>query len=886
MDKKYTAHIISHAHWDREWYFSLEDFRIRLVDTIDKLMDIIEQDDEYHAFMFDGHTALIEDYLMVKPQNADRLRRHIQNGHILIGPWYVLPDQMLISGESHVRNYLFGERICRYYGKNMNIGYAPDAFGHPAQIPQIYKKLGLKEMLFWRGMNGKVKKNEFVWKAPDGSEILGIHLAYGYGNCPNLPNDPKAFLDRIDFVVDHYDPRSHVGIIPIMNGRDHLEAQPHIPAMAQAADAMSENTHVRHSSLPEFVTDLKNHLDEIELETYEGELYTGDVVALLAGTLSSRMYLKQLNQEVENLYEKWLEPFASISHILNASAYPEDIIRHGWRFILHNQPHDSICGCSIDEVHQEMVTRYHSARQIGETMKNRAITEIMRANSIQSDEQTHFLTVFNPSAYPRTETVECAIDMNLRLCNALIYERMRREKYEDSGTDIPLPTSVWLEDGNGNRTETVLTGASIEKVMRFYNHKQPHEFYAHQARIRFAAQDVPAMGYKVYKVGLGYDDLPAKPENTGASVENAFFCLACEDGGLNVLDKKTGKLYKNCGALEDDGDAGDEYIFGEIAQDQPIFMDPHSVSAKVTNDDELKKTLVIQGIMRLPVSLSADRKTRSSSMVDCPVTIEATITPFAPRVDFKTTIQNNAGDHRLRAVFETEADTDTYWCESAFTVQAHDQKDKLDIPGKEKVVTSAQKSFTSVGSQGVGIAVANKGLPEVEVKKGALGNQLCLTLMRCVGTISEGNSGLDLLVPDAQCIGGYVVEYSFIPHDGDWLKSQVYRMAHDFEMPMNAIQMEAGRHPEQSAYSCLSIQPPELVLSAFKLAEYKENTFVLRFYNTSAQTIGGEIQLGFPCRKAFLCDLREEELEEIKLSDNCLKVSAAPWEIVTITLRR
>lgn len=873
MKKTYTAHIVSHSHWDREWYFTLEEYRVRLVDMIDRLLSTLEQDENYRAFLLDGHTALVEDYLAVKPQNEGRLATQIRAGRIHIGPWYILPDQVLISGEAHVRNYLLGERICARLGGNMQLGYAPDAFGHPSQLPQIYSKLGLGELLFWRGLTDDIQTNEFLWQGPDGSEILGCNLAYGYGNCPNLPPEPQAFLDRVAYVVRHYAPRSHSNVMLIMNGRDHLEAQAHIPATVRAANELSKDIRMVHSTLPDYMAELRAALDLSALPRHSGALYDSGRVALLEGTLSARMYLKQHNQAVEDLYEGWAEPFSSAAHILGAQPYPQDLLRHGWRFVLQNHPHDSITGCSVDQVHREMMTRFACARQLGDTLTRRALQGIVGKDAKPA--QDCYVTVFNPSPYSRSQAVECTVESELVLSNALVYERVRREQYEDAGATIPLPVSVALEDGEGRRIPGVLLDARRGKTMRYYTYTQPHEFYAHICRVAFTAADVPGLGYKAYKVVFGYEAEQPAPKETGCALENSHFKLEYNQGQVNVLDKATGRWFYDIGALWDEGDAGDEYLF-RAAQGRVVRLDPAQVRASVSREG-MRQVLRLEGVLMLPAGLQEGGLARSHETVPCPVEIEISITEAEPRVDFKTTLENRADNHRLRVAFQTDVQTDEYDCENIFCVDRHSIG--------SGVPTRSQKRFTSVAHNQLGVTVANKGLPEVEVQRTRGGALILLTLLRCVGIMANGPTGLNIPTPEAQCHGRYVFEYSFIPHQGDWLSSGAFQLAHAFCAPLGSLQAADGEQPCRLQASWLSIDAPELVLSAFKQAEYLENSFVLRCYNTSSKPIRAHVTLGFDVSRAHLLDLRERVLQELPVQDGrSLAVDAGPWEIVTLGL--
>ncbi|MCJ7723808.1 MAG: hypothetical protein MUP03_06715, partial [Anaerolineales bacterium] len=111
-----TLHLISHTHWDREWYLTFQQFRLKLVHLIDGLLEILESDREYRHFMLDGQTIVLDDYLVMRPEREAALRGHIRTGRILVGPWHILPDEFLVSPEATIRNLLEGERTARRYG--------------------------------------------------------------------------------------------------------------------------------------------------------------------------------------------------------------------------------------------------------------------------------------------------------------------------------------------------------------------------------------------------------------------------------------------------------------------------------------------------------------------------------------------------------------------------------------------------------------------------------------------------------------------------------------------------------------------------------------------------------------------------------------------------
>src|SRR5882672_343441 len=394
-------HVVSHTHWDREWYLTHEQFRLRLVALVDRLLDLLDADPEYKHFHLDGQTIVLEDYLEIRPEQEARLRAAIAAGRVLIGPWYVMPDEFLVSGESLVRNLHRGHRSARAFGTPMAVGYLPDLFGHVGQMPQIWRQFGLDNTILWRGFGGP--NAEYWWKAPDGSRVLMMHLPpEGYCNATRIVFEPDAMMARAAEKVSYERGRTRTGQALLMNGVDHVEPHTAIPALVRKLSSLPDQ-HAQHSTLPAYVAAVRTAVDSIrpDLETVAGELRSGtDYANLLPGVLSARVYLKQQNAHVQTLLESYAEPLAVMAHRLGHRSaqgdglghrsaqreggtspfqYPAGQLRHAWKTLLQNHPHDSICGCSIDAVHEENMTRFARARQVGDAVVDSALDAIADA---------------------------------------------------------------------------------------------------------------------------------------------------------------------------------------------------------------------------------------------------------------------------------------------------------------------------------------------------------------------------------------------------------------------------------------------------------------------------------------------------------------------------
>ncbi|MFN2129840.1 MAG: hypothetical protein ACK2VD_04910, partial [Anaerolineae bacterium] len=365
-----TLTFVSHTHWDREWYQPFEEFRIRLVQLMDKLLGILDDDPQYRHFTLDGQTIVLEDYLAVRPEREHAIAAHVQSGRLLIGPWYILPDEFLVSPESTIRNLLTGARVAARFGKRMDVGNIPDPFGHISQLPQILRGFGMDCAVFSRGVGDA--PNEFLWAAPDGSEVLVIHQHDGYGNAANMPVAPEAFIDRTRQIIASLSPTATTSHLLAMNGSDHVEPQPELPRLIALADAALPEIEVRHGTLPQFISNVRTARPA--LDTLRGELRNCSRMPLLPGVLSARMWIKQRNDACEALLTQWAEPYAALAEWADLDQPLRGqtaLVRQAWRYLLQNHPHDSICGCSIDQVHREMDVRFDWVEQIGEQVAER-----------------------------------------------------------------------------------------------------------------------------------------------------------------------------------------------------------------------------------------------------------------------------------------------------------------------------------------------------------------------------------------------------------------------------------------------------------------------------------------------------------------------------------
>jgi mannosylglycerate hydrolase len=418
-DNMRTLHLISHTHWDREWYLTFQQFRLKLVRLVDHLLDILERDSQYKHFMLDGQTIVLEDYLQIRPEREGDLRKYIQEGRILIGPWYILPDEFLVSPESTIRNLLEGERTSKAFGPKMMVGYIPDPFGHIGQMPQILRGFGIETASVMRGLSDE--PCELWWQSPDGSRVLMAYMRDSYGNAAGILNGGvDHFAVEAQRLSDALAPYSAAPHTLLMHGVDHMEPHPDTSAAVACAEGRLNSDVLIHSTLPDYFAALAPFVSDNQLPVVTGELRSPKRSPLLPAVLSARMWIKQRNHACETLLEKWAEPFTAWADLVPQYLLPEDnltkpwpVLRQAWRLLMQNHPHDSICGCSIDAVHDEMRTRFDQVEQMAEGVISHSLEALAAGvTTISADpgSAVSALVVFNPASGPRTDMVSALIE--------------------------------------------------------------------------------------------------------------------------------------------------------------------------------------------------------------------------------------------------------------------------------------------------------------------------------------------------------------------------------------------------------------------------------------------------------------------------------------------
>ncbi len=380
-----TVYVVPHTHWDREWYATFETFRAQLVQLWDQLLTLTEADPDFR-FLMDGQTVVIDDYLEIRPEAQGRLERAVRSGQIQVGPWYTLPDEFLVSGETLIRNLQRGLASADVHGGSMHAGYLPDSFGHPAQMPQIYRQFGFRHAAVWRGVPLAIDRVAFTWESPDGSRILTAYMGNSYSQGVDLPTEPDALAARIASALQAIAPFRPTANVLLMNGNDHVLPQAALSAAVRGATGRLNGTVIRLARLDDYLARLPEH----GWPHWRGELRSSARANVLMGTLSVRSPDKQRYFEATRLVERMAEPIAALTGFDAA-----DPLDQAWTLILQNAAHDTACGSGIDAVADESRTRSTRAIEIAGRIIDQALPQLAGAGQ-----------VWNPSAFPRQGLLE------------------------------------------------------------------------------------------------------------------------------------------------------------------------------------------------------------------------------------------------------------------------------------------------------------------------------------------------------------------------------------------------------------------------------------------------------------------------------------------------
>ena len=892
--RKSVYHFISHSHWDREWYKTFETFRLDLVDMINSLLEIFVSNPDYKHFTLDGQTIVLEDYAEIMPERTDELRQLIQEGKISIGPWYILPDEFLVSAESTIRNLHYGRRAAEPYGPVMQVGYIPDSFGHLAMMPAILRGFDIDTTIVYRGFGGEPdqEKSEYRWRSPDRSEVLMLHLPpNGYGDAYIGSHDSKAYRKKARELKAILDRRATTPHRLCMNGGDHHFPEHYLPEALREMSKESDDIFL-HSSIPTYVREVKDHLtkENVHLNLVEDELRGGFryAFAVQSGIYSARMYLKQANHACEKLLTRYAEPLAIRAELAGRKNLGI-MLQQGWKLLLQNHPHDSICGCSVDNVHREMMIRFEKCQQIGEAVVEKSMHHFFPDKAGGPEH----IFLFNPLLRPADRPVEAVVEFFRQRILVGLNPNVHPEPAKG------LTAGFIIRDAAGREVAFQIVHHEEDgHALRYNNYSYPSKLLIECFKLLLDVKNVPGLGFARYRVERS-ESFPAYETSlkSGSNfLENEYLRVEAQtDGSLDIWDRRNKHWLKGMHVFEDGGDAGDAYNYSYPAEDRVVTTEGTKCEVHLREAGPLRAILEIRQSLEVPAGVEPGYRRRSSGTLGLKIVSKVNLYHNQPWLECETIVENFAKDHRLRVLFPTGFDTSVSYADSQFCItrrEHHPVGNPRDYPIEVPSPVHPMQRGVTILDGDHGLTLATAGLTEYELKADDPGT-LAVTLLRCVGRISGG----DLLMrpggeaawiteaPEAQCQGIHTFKYAIIPHSTSEFLDYRYvnKQMEAFILPCHA--QRCGVEPANDHESFgLTLTPASLVVSAFKLAEDKQG-YVLRFYNPSSNRVPGKLESVLPIREAFRTQLNEHDGERMQIAEqNVLQFVVEPFQIISLRL--
>jgi mannosylglycerate hydrolase len=933
-DKKTTAHILPHTHWDREWRYPIWHSRVLLIKFMKQLLHILDTDPEYRCFLLDGQVAPIDDYLSVMPEDREKVSAYIKDGRIAVGPWYTLPDLYPVDAECLVRNLLKGTRTAASYGKCLGVGYNSFGWGQTAQFPQIYAGFGINFIVCAKRVNAeRAPQSEFMWRGADGTKTLTTRLgeharanfyfhAYlpaKYGvNClsaefryspersgaaihnalpgkrdddffvtaPSMAYSAEKLVEGYADALKATDATACKEQRLFLNGTDFSTPQTQLSSMRKDLQNMVADTDFIHSRLEEYIEALRQNIDTDKLLTIEGELRDGPAGDVSGNALSSRIYLKIANKKAQTALLAMAEPLCSALSALGRP-YPAGLFTKAWDYMLKSHPHDSINGVTQDKTADDVEYRLAQAQEIAEALLEDAaadLSKMLKLDDCAPDDI--LLMLYNPHPYE----VNTVMQVNVA---------------------TPASDNVWdfeIRELDGKP----LAVQQVSRDERTYpvhdTEARPWPFATHRHLVWMETGVIPAMGYKVVKVApktrFGPNHfywLPMRREVLGNILvsnhvlQNKYLRIQVNPNGtLDVTNLATGKTYSGLHYFEDDGDVGNYWAYY-----QPYFnktITSLGCAANIYNEESgpLSATICVEYTMQLPVSAEESvygvrgKGKRSDETIPVVITSHFTLRKDSKQVEVRTEITNTVCFHRLRLAFASGINSNIASAGGHFTV---DERPRINQPAKDgsywpEMQTLPMQGFVDVTDGKNGLGITSNSSCEYEYANDETGT-VYLTLFRAMNNTIvtwweavnqyEGKMG-------SQLQRKMVFNYGIYPHEGNWQQGEIHRQVDALNTNTACWQLAGGAQGQMPpTASFVSLSNPNVILSAFKKAE-DSNDLILRLYNPTKIAQTSKLSFGTLSRAAYLCNLNEETERELSFDNGELTLELPQNKIVTVKL--
>ena len=888
-----VLYVVSHTHWDREWYHTAARFRQRLIPLVD---EVLAASPDEPPFLLDGQAIILEDYLKVRPAARERLARALQLGRVEAGPWYVLADELIPGGEALVRNLLIGRRVLGELGGTPPaVLYSPDAFGHPAALPLIGREFGCSLVILWRGLGGAgwPDGDTFRWAAPDESSVVVYHLppdGYEFGS--SLPDDPEAARVRWDALRNVLFPRARLGMALLLNGADHHAPQGRLASALAALAVAAAPTEVRPTGLREAAAALVDRAREHELPQIRGELRSSfGYTWSLQGTFAVRADLKRAANRLERELVRDVEPWLALARDLPGVPKP-DVERAAWKTLLRCHPHDTLCGCSIDPVARAMAARLEAGFAESSGLRSDALDALVAhdldAAAAARDRWRPALVVRNRAPRIRSGVAEVELltfrhEVPVGPGSAFVQPR--------EAPDAPV-----LIDGGRIRYQLLDEGIRHDRLEP--RRRYPQADLVRTRRALAWIPNVPPYGITTLPLTAGAAPEPEERVRAGGVgvvggrggapwLENDRLRLTREPDGSFTLVERTGdRKITGFVALEEIGDVGDTYTPSLVG---PTLRETVPARVELVHAGPLRGELLAHYTLKVPAASA--RTGRSGESVSLPVSIGLVLDAGAPFVRVHVSGVNTARDHRLRIVLATGAAGGEVWADAAFgpvrrvpsTVSPDDAARERPLP------TAPLHRYVTIADETRGATLYGDGSAEYEALPDGC---IAVTLFRGVGELSRpdlperpGHAGWPAPTPEAQCLGPFAAGFGLMLHGprSDEMIDQIERCADDALLPLTGGTVRALLAYPEPRFG-VELDGAGLAFGACKRSDDGE-WLLLRCVNLLEREVQGSWRLGGPIGEARRSRLDESPGDPLPVDGDRVRFVAGPRAVVTLLVR-
>lgn len=925
------VHIVTYTHWDREFRWEFERTRMRLVDCIDHLLEIMEEKPDYRSFLFDGQFTLIEDYLEIRPEKKEQIKKLVKEGRMEIGPWFTLPDCAPIQGESVVRNIQYGVKRCREFGEPLKCGYNVFSFGQIGQLPQIYADFDIDTIIFYKYMDPtKSKYHEFIWEAPDGTKAIASRLGrearwnfffaahipivydldawhkdwqYTWGDLgkvfhtadsdnygwfydildPQTSFHPENLRKGMERALDTVKGTAAPDCVLMFEGTDFTEPHPLTPEIIKGLqEEYKGELEIVHSTLTDYLTELKEELKKVDdLDTVKGPMRDGPVGSIHTDVFSSHPEVMIENSHAENKITRYAEPMSAIAWNFGISPYPDTYLEKAWKLLFQSHAHDSMHGLGPKTLGDGEMARLSQAKIIAEGLERKGLENITKEiNTADINDGEYFIAVHNPSSFERSEVVEA---------------------YVDIPRDVILQYII-IEDCDGNRVEVQEVERQTNTRAGIYHPRSRNmPFYCTKVHLYFRADNIPALGYKTFKLKWAEkNEYPYPHEDWDAprilsnnmlsgvnQAENEYLRVKVNPNGtIELTDKLTGKCYKNLNYFMDMGDRGNMWMYDNIPCDKIINSLGAEAETAVTVNGPLAVKFSVDLKLKLPREYDFARQTRSDVYNEMPVHVELTLKKGSKQIEVVTTINNTVKDHYFKVCMPTGLKAERTWAEGSFMVTDFPVRPSVnnEVRGNELARHPAQLWY-DLADENNGFAVLTDATKDYEILEDCEEQTLAMGLVRGTRLRIACDNRLWMEYPgdeSSQSLREFTYRYAFMPHTGKWEEAGLYNEALAFNAPMHVCQFGKQKGMFEAEKSFIQIKGDNLILSSVTKSD--NDKMLIRVYNPTEKTINAEIATGFDIKSARSIRLDGKPIADLKVSDNTIFADVKKGKIFTIEI--